>query len=354
MKLAAPGLSAEITHGNGSFSLFDAETGQEHSLHLFQSVGISPESSLLEIDGYLYGTTHRGGNNQSGTIFKVSVDGEQFVKLHDFEIPEGQFPNGIILGTDGYLYGMTQTGGPNNVYGRYGVIYKISTDGSQFEVLHEFSGSRLDGRSPLGNLIEGTDGKLYGLTQMGGYNTPNYVHAEGIIFRIDRDGSNFELLHDMKPETGTQPMGNLTQLADGSFAGMTRLGGDHSTGVLFKYNAVTDSYQVLHHFETATYPSGSVVLHENGSLYGMTTGGGSFQSGTIFRIETDGTGYVSLYEFKGDEYPDGALVPHDDGYLYGQANNGGTNDAGYVFRIHEENYTFEKIRDFDKYNKRPV
>ncbi|MEQ8470368.1 MAG: MBG domain-containing protein, partial [Marinoscillum sp.] len=354
LKLIAPGLSAEIDYGSGSFSSFDAETGQEVSLHHFQSVGTSPQSSLLQIDGYLYGTTHQGGNYGDGTIFKVSTDGEEFLKLHDFEAGEGQWPNGVIQAADGFLYGMTQRGGPKNVYGTYGVIYKIKTDGSQFEVIHEFSGSRFDGREPLGDLIEGTDGKLYGMTQLGGYNTPNYVDAEGIIFRIDTDGGNFELLYDMKPETGTQPMGNLTQLADGSFAGMTRLGGDHETGVLFKYDPLTDEYLVIHQFPPTSYPRGSLVLHENGSLYGMTTGGGPFKSGTIFRIETDGTGYVSLYEFKGDEYPDGALVPHDDGYLYGQANNGGTNDAGYVFRIHEENYTFEKIRDFDKHNKWPV
>src|SRR4051812_8725387 len=54
----------------------------------------------------------------------------------------------LTEGTDGYLYGTAQTGGA----GGQGVIFRITKSGSEYSVLHAFTGS--DGGAPRGGLIE--------------------------------------------------------------------------------------------------------------------------------------------------------------------------------------------------------
>ena len=83
--------------------------------------------------------------NTTGTVFRLKTDGSGFTILHKFAQTassnqdgnaintDGAYPeSALIQGPDGYLYGMTKSGGPNGT----GAVYKMSTDGSSFTVLH--------------------------------------------------------------------------------------------------------------------------------------------------------------------------------------------------------------------------
>ena len=62
------------------------------------------------------------------------------------------------------------------------------------------------------------------------------VNNEGVIFKIKSDGTGFAKLLDFKDNiNGSNPEGSF--ISDGAFLyGMTRNGGSHNMGTLFKYN----------------------------------------------------------------------------------------------------------------------
>src|SRR6185369_7345382 len=115
-------------------------------------------------DGALYGTTLSGGDYFYGMVFKINKDGSAFSKLHDFYAPNdgGSSMGNLIEGSDGALYGTTRFSGP---FG-HGTVFKINEDGTDFLKLYSFSGG--DGGSPVAGLVEGSDGTLYATTRDGG------------------------------------------------------------------------------------------------------------------------------------------------------------------------------------------
>jgi len=136
--------------------------------------GRAPASGLIQAtDGNLYGTTGVGGTNNSGTVFQVSTGGAETV-IHSFgAIGSGEalFPNGVIQASDGSIMG-TSSGGS----GAQGAVFKLSVSGEQL-ALHSFGGIG-DGAHPSANLLQASDGHLYGTTMFGG------THATGTVFRL--------------------------------------------------------------------------------------------------------------------------------------------------------------------------
>ncbi len=82
---------------------------------------------LLASDGNFYGTTQFGGqNDQGGTLFRYEPDGT-FTTLHHFLGPEGAQPVGrLIEASDGFLYGRTLHGGDNDE----GTIFRVDLAGN--------------------------------------------------------------------------------------------------------------------------------------------------------------------------------------------------------------------------------
>src|SRR5215831_2785422 len=64
-------------------------------------------------DGNLYGVTTFGGNDNGGTVFKITPNGT-ITTLYDFCTSSGcgYYPAGaLVLGADGNFYGTTEEGG---------------------------------------------------------------------------------------------------------------------------------------------------------------------------------------------------------------------------------------------------
>ena len=100
-----------------------------------------------------------------------------------------------------------------------GVIFRMNTDGSGFTLLHTFVAATGDGWSPLGSLTL-VGNTLYGMTRQGG-------GGAGTIFEINTDGSNYNRLHTFTGQLGgdgTNPFGSLT-LAGSTLFGTTPTGG---------------------------------------------------------------------------------------------------------------------------------
>ena len=305
--------------GVGSGTVFKVTPGgQVTTLHVFDfwSNDYEPVGGLvLASDGNFYGATF------SGTVFKITPAGLYTVIYASngylFE-PTG----GLVQASDGNFYGTTAA------YGSFinGTVYRLTPQGA-LTTLHGFSGK--DGAVPYAGLLLASDGNLYGTTAQGG------DHGQGTIFRITTDGA-LTTLHSFDFSTdGSGPGSELIQASDGNLYGTTLGGGSGGSGTVFK-TTLQGTLTTLHSFlaNEGSGPNGLVEAID-GNLYGTTRVGGLPNYGTIFEINLDGR-FTSLYQFSGSDdgaRPWAALTSGNDGNLYGTTALGGTTNQGAVFRL---------------------
>ena len=298
--------------------------------------GRTPYGGLVEgTDGWLYGTT-TVGNGGYGAVFKASKDGSNYLALHAFTTSEdeGRIPfSGVIQGSDGCLYGTTSQGGES----ARGTVFKLNTNGSGYTVLRRFSTNDFDGDEPWGALLEGRDGWLYGTTRLGGFN------SAGTVFKLDKDGSGYTVLHRFTGQSGdgSRPYGTLAEGTDGWLYGTTQIGGTGGRGTVFKLSKDGSGYTVLRRFSTTGsdggLPNSALVEGLDGALYGTCYDGGSEDRGTIFRLNKDGSDYAVLRSFSTNNLdarrPFAGLTPGRDGNMYGATEAGGVDGVGAIFKL---------------------
>ncbi|MGC1380109.1 MAG: choice-of-anchor tandem repeat GloVer-containing protein [Candidatus Baltobacteraceae bacterium] len=333
------------SYGRGYGTVFEMTGfGKLRTLYSFGGYpdGAYPAARLVWFDGALYGTTSAGGAHGGGTVFAINGAGEEHV-VHSFgRAGDGAEPDAGLAVLHGVIYGTTKNGGK---HGR-GTVFAINRSGQEY-VLHSFAGSPGDGGHPSTALLV-YNGELYGTARAGGKNP-----AGGAAYKIDAFG-DVKLLHSfgVLPNDGSNPAGDLIAL-NGELYGTTLHGGDvgRGYGTVFSMTP-SGSEHVLHSFGAGTDGAFPLAgLHFlNGWLYGTTSGGGmsarksnqcisfgaaTYKCGIIFRIDRFGDERV-VYRFKGD--PDGANPEAGltvlDGALYGDTYWGGTSVYyGTIFRI---------------------
>jgi uncharacterized repeat protein (TIGR03803 family) len=202
--------------------------GTETVLHVFPKTGSdgqTPYAGLIQgSDGNLYGTTYFGGASGLGTVFKVTPSGTETI-LHSFSGgSDGEHPYaGLIQGSDGNFYGTTYQGGISG----YGTVFKLTPSGTE-TVVYTFAGGSSDGASPEAGLIQGGDGSLYGNTLQGG--AGNF----GTVFKISPIGTETILHAFAGSSDGANPSANLVQGSDGNLYGTADSGGAKGYGTFFK------------------------------------------------------------------------------------------------------------------------
>ncbi len=280
--------------------------------------GFFPTDKLvLGTDGSFYGTTQAGGtsancNGGCGTVFRITPAG-QLTTLYSFcqqsGCPDGYFPRAaLVQGADGNFYGTTYFGGPNtnslcdpNNPG-CGTIFRITKAG-KLTTLYRFCSRSgcADGANSGAELIQGTDGSLYGTTYYGGAN--NCFADCGTVFRITPKGT-LTTLHSFCQTDCTDGFGiyaGLVQGTDGKFYGTTAFGGANRNGTVFEITTA-GTLTTLYSFCPQTgcpdgnFPLAELVQGTNGSFYGTTAQGGSNGSGngTVFMLSTGLGPFVAL------------------------------------------------------------
>jgi uncharacterized repeat protein (TIGR03803 family) len=331
-------------------------------LHTFtgKGDGKSPSAGVIRDSyGTLYGTTGRGGSFDRGTTFKLVAQGKETI-LHNFWCGDGWEPSGALIRDQrGIFYGTTYEGGTPDGGGCFygcGAVFKLDKTGKE-TVLYAFSGLA-DGSSPSGQLVRDAAGNLYGVTQLGGTRSCNFLC--GVVFKVDKNGKE-KVLHAFTglPD-GNAPNAGLIRDKAGNLYGVTPYGGvttycgDYGCGIVFKVDA-TGKETVLYRFTGGTdgdVPNGSLVRDTAGNLYGVTGSGGDLSScpgggkysggcGVIFKLDTAGKETV-LYAFKGSPdgaFPKGRLLRDKSGSLYGVTVAGGTTGCnvnqgcGTIFKV---------------------
>jgi uncharacterized repeat protein (TIGR03803 family) len=320
------------------FRLNPDGTSYEILHHFNGSDGRGARGLVEGNDGMLYGTTGFGGSGSYGTVFKLNKDGSGYTVLHNFSVAgqDALYPyGGLIVGQDGWLYGSTYRGGTN----AEGTVFKINTNGTGYAILHHFPSGSQDGYGPYNeaSLVQGANGTLYGTTYNGGSN------GIGTVFTLGTNGADYAVLYHFLTNNieGGNPIGGLIIGSDGRLYGTTYAGGSNGVGTVFGLDTNGTGFSVLHHCATngldGKSPYNGLAEGCDGALYGTTSMGGTNDGGTVFRLNKDGSAYTVLCCFTGQNgdgsgaFADPVFGP--DGALYGTTRNGGTNAQGTVFAL---------------------
>lgn len=271
-----------------------------------------PTSIIQGSDGNFYGTaseTIQQPEEAGGLVFSLTPSGA-FTVLYMFEPGQGNnFPNGqdpvqLVEGSDGKLYGVTDLGGANNA----GAVFRLNRDGSGFQLIHSFCPSCGDGYDPLG-MAAGTDGNVYGATF---YSRISKCEC-GSIYRVNAATGKYKTVKVTRtapsnPVAGSNGMLYWTVL-----------------GSLFIYNESTGKMHGIHlklpkvdHFPGT---AASIAFGANGNLYGIY--GVAEQSLGLFEVDPDGSNLVVFPQiqnlFSGTT---SGLVLGGDGNLWMEQNGG--------------------------------
>ena len=329
------------------FTASPALTAIAQQFTVFKSFTATDGVALSAISSNtLYGTAAYGGISSNGMIFKMSTDGTGFTVIKNFNGKDGRDPFGLRF-YDNTLYGMTGRGGSAND----GTLFKINMDGTGFAVLKNFTGK--DGASPDCLIISGN--ALYGTTNFGGSKSNGALRSgDGVLFKINIDGTGFKILKNFGGKDGENP-GSRLILSNDKLYGTTVWGGDDNWGTLYRINTDGTDFTVLRTFREANMgpvnPNNLVL--SDGALYGTTTQGGSLFGGTVFRMNTDGTGFTVIKNCAINTTGDPPLsLTLSDGALYVttiQDESGGqgtTCGHGTIFKINTDGTDFALLKSF--------
>ncbi len=107
-----------------------------------------------------------------------------------------------------------------------GVVFKMTPGGAE-TVLHSFNNAIADGWQPQGELIQGSDGNFYGMTEFGG------LADAGTFFQITPDGAETVIWSFLTAANdGENPIGGLALGPGGVFYGMATYGGANGLGAI--------------------------------------------------------------------------------------------------------------------------
>jgi len=309
--------------------------------------GNGPAGGVVLSGGVLYGAARDGGSGLLGTVFSLNANGSNFQSLHAFDenpsppyLYEGYLPAGSVIVDGSTLYGTGSGGGPNGG----GVVYRMNTDGSNYQVLHGFASlGGMDGTFPYSSLLQ-NGSTLYGVTGDGGASGG----ALGTVFKVNTDGSGYQLLHSFAgTAVGKNPYGGLT-IEGSKLYGMAE-GGSANEGVVYSMNTDGTDYQLLHQFTGSDGGyRGDKLTIVGSKLYGTTEEGGAADKGTVFSMNLDGTGFQVLHQFAGGANdgaaPNGGLALVG-ARLYGTAADGGLNvgssGVAFSFNLDGSDYRLE-------------
>lgn len=229
-------------------------------LHIFAAgSGRGPAGLLLASDGNFYGTTTAPDGLVHGAVFRITPAGT-FSVLHAFDGGPVRRPvAGLAQGVDGALYGTT--------------FYPVDSPGAFRLTL----AGAYQQWQPFGSLwfprrlIRAADGHFYGT-------------IANEVFRMTVAG-DVTLVSALAPGVAPYPIADLLQGSDGALYGTTWGGGAANFGTVFRVTP-EGAYDTLHSFTQTDGEKSLSTLAETtpGTFYGTTTSGGPGQGGVIFRL----------------------------------------------------------------------
>ncbi len=275
--------------------------------------GTFPGSSLVLVGSTLYGVTELGGAANLGTVFKIDTNGTNYATLHQFVAgtSDGHLPFAGLTLSGSTLYGVTAQGGSG---GNSGTIFKIDLDGTNFGLLYQFKGPSFGDGYNIEHRLTLVGTTLYGDTNQGG------TAGTGTIFKINTNGTGYAVLYSFEGTTGNDghPSSALT-LVDDHLIGSTDPIDSTYPDILYSIKLDGSGFGVFYRFNGATTegrePGGDLVAIGS-NLYGVTSyGGGGTNNGVIYTLALPTLKIVSMnystdghFLLSGRNFPNSSLT----------------------------------------------
>lgn len=351
--------------GYGTVFKIDRSTGQLTTVVEFTSNGATnkgaePLAGLVsDNNGFLWGSTSKGGANDAGTIFKINPATGVLTTVIEFNFAgpsnKGANPAGELLRDQaGFFWGTTTYGGTDG----YGTVFKINIATGVLTTLVEFknnSGTVNRGAYPYGQLVSDGAGSYWGTASEGG------INQVGTVFKVNASTGALTSVFELRTNagaasTGTNPKAGLLHDGSGFLWGTTGQGAQIGTDTIFKVNQSTGAFSTVVTFMTnvtankGKAPYGGVVSDGKGFLWGTTRSGGPRSQGTIYKtneISGETTTVVELNEngTRGAA-PTTELLNDGAGFFWGTTEQGGNNTYGTVFKVNINTGQLTTLADF--------
>jgi len=226
-------------------------TGAYSQLLTFPSFPVAGHTLPLVVgsDGNLYGTFAGGGTNGTGEIYQAPFSG-QLQTVANFPANSMGKPETLLQAADGNIYGTTLDN----------FIFRYNLATHTLQAVYHLSSNLSQGKCGC-QLVEGMDGRIYGVTPLGG-NPPGI----GAVFSLDIGlPKPLPLVAQLSPSSG--PVGQSVLLWGNYLLGATSVTFNGVPATTLSVTSVNSAY--------ATVPAGATsgpvtITTANGSV--TTTG----------------------------------------------------------------------------------
>ena len=331
----------------------------ETQLYVFQDGpidGANPFAGVTIASGpdgrnALYGVTHYAGELNGGIAYELTppaaAGGLWNEKvLYYFSGPDGYFPTGgLVAGSGGVLYGVTVQNGSVSGVGTIFSLTPPAVHGGSWthEVLYNFS-TVSGGYNPIGKLVLGPGGILYGAATLGGTNDAGTIFSLTPPVSPGNPWTYTELYSFLGGDDGSDPYAGMAVDKRGVLYGTTIFGGPSDDGTVFSLTPPSSpggpwTHTVLYSFTgqaNGATANGGVIIGPDGVLYGADATGGTVGGlcadgcGTVYSLTPPATPgddwtLTVLHRFTAKQgvYPASGLAMAADGSLFGTTESGG-------------------------------
>lgn len=270
-------------------------------------------------------------------LFTTAASAQTYSVIHSFTgNQDGANPyTGLTLEGSSNLFGTTFGGAAG-----FGTVFSLKASGSGWvlNTLHTFQNGA-DGAGPMGRLVIGSDGALYGSTSAGGGGacvTSNNYHGCGTIYKLMppphfspsiMTSWNATVLYTFQGTDGSYPQGDVMFDDSGTLYG-TAVNGGNGWGLIYSLTPSDGGwtqnilYNVMNNGD-GQYPWGGVIFDGTGNLYGVMTTGGPNGWGAVYKLARSGSGWtestVHGFTYLGNDGggPQSGLIMDASGNMYG-------------------------------------
>lgn len=304
--------------------------------------GSNPNGSFMQAsNGKLYATARAGGMGNSGVLFEYDTETGNFDKKLDFNYANmgASFRAGFAKGLNNKLYLVSASGGKY----LYGTLLEFDPANNTLSKKYDFSIDNAPQDAHDAAVLYASNDKIYGVSA--------YYGGKEVLFEFDLQTNTYTTKVSFSdPILGAGPT-ELIEATNGKIYGMTNYGGVNNNGVLFEYDFVDNAYSKLFDFGGifGGSPSHALFQASNGKLYGMTGNGGANNKGTLFEFDISTNTFTKKFDFSTTN-PGNArasLIELDSGILYGFTYSGGINSVGIIFEFNLNTDTYTKKFDFE-------
>lgn len=288
--------------------------------------GAGPECTLLDDgNGFLWGTTPKGGTLDRGTVFKFHKASGVLTTLVDFGSTSGTGTatrpgGGLTADGAGYYWGVTS-----------GTVFKLHAQTGAYTPVVSGSNTPVAGDS-RGPLVDDGEGNFWGVNRF----------SYSSIFKVNKaSGVATQLITFNANSANEVPSFALMPDGKGFLWGATGFGGAGGKGGIFKVNIQTGEKSVVSDFSGVAAnlrgrkPQSKLAVDGAGMIWGVTVrGGAQADGGTIFRLDPVTKRAQALHDFPqvNGDYPISGLTADANGNWWGNLMSWGGN-SGEVYRV---------------------